>query len=260
MSAKMKKQIKSYQDAKQYLGSKKSRPYANNTRIEIDTLNLGHEVITVLYHGNGVVNFFPDGTTTFNSCGWKTPTTKERINWFLPDGFSLYQEKSVWYIEDYLWSNTQGRVVNGKWIFADGIAIKNGTVYNAGAEDTTKDTIKFIKKYVDGYIKALLAMEVESPSAGDCFYCVMKNDDGKNLGESLNDNSHILSHMEESYYVPSLLVNAFKFNNRLSMMAQDGIARLTSGESVSTWQAEIVSRDVKACLTAYLKHLLGIAQ
>jgi hypothetical protein len=254
MSAK----IKSYQDAKQYLGSKKSRPYANNTRIEIDTLNLGHEVITVLYHGNGVVNFFPDGTTTFNSCGWKTSTTKERINWFLPDGFSLYQSKSVWYLSQR--GDGVGHKLPQSYIFADGIAIKNGTVYNTGAEDTTKDTIKTIKKYVDGYIKALLAMEVESPSSGDCWYCVMKDASGKNLGELTNDTSHILSHMEESYYVPSLLVNAFKFNNRLSMMAQDGIARLTSGESVSTWQAEIVSRDVKACLTAYLKHLLGIAQ
>lgn len=256
----MNAKIKSYQDAKEYLGNKKERPYANNTRIEIDTLNLGHDVITVKYHGNSIVNFYPDSTSSFSSCGWKTATTKERINWFLPDGFSLYQEKSVWYIEDYLWSNTQGRVVNGKWIFADGIAIKNGTVYNAGAEDTTKDTIKTIKKYVDGYIKALLAMEVESPSSGDCWYCVMKDASGKNLGELTNDTSHILSHMEESYYVPSLLVNAFKFNNRLSMMARDGIARLTSGESISDWQQSKVSRDVKSCLTSYLKHLLGIAQ
>src|SRR5688572_19351162 len=158
MSAK----IKSYQDAKQYLGNKKERPYANNTRIEIDSLNLGHEVITVKYHGNPVVNFYPDGTSSFSSCGWKTPTTKERINWFLPDGFSLYQSKSIWHIENY--------ATNESWLFADGLAIdKHGNVYNDAPADTTKATIKAIKKFVDGYIKALLNLEIETPSAGDCF-------------------------------------------------------------------------------------------
>src|SRR5215207_9664216 len=136
MSAK----IKSYQDAKQYLGNKKERPYANNTRIEIDTLNLGHDVITVKYHENPVVNFFPDGTTTFSSCGWKTSTTKERISWFLPDGFRLYQKNSVWHIVKH------GTSYN--YIFADGLAIdKYGNVYNDAPADTTKDTIKAIKKY-----------------------------------------------------------------------------------------------------------------
>ncbi len=54
------KSIKNYQQAREYLGTKKERTYAHNTRIEIDTLNLGHDVITVKYHGNPVVNFYPD--------------------------------------------------------------------------------------------------------------------------------------------------------------------------------------------------------
>lgn len=253
----MKTKIKSYQDAKNYLQGKKSRPYAHNTRIVVDTLDLGHDVITVTYHNNPVVNFFPDGTVTYSSCGWKTPTTKERINWFLPDGFYLYQEKSVWYLSQGLrWDNNSGT----RHIWADGIAIKNGQVYNAGIEDNSKQTIKAIKKFVDGYIKALLAMEVEHPSAGDCWYCLMQTTDGQNLGEQINNTEHILSHFEESYYVPSLLSNAFKYNNRLSIMTQDGIARLMRGESISEWQASIVERDVKACMTSYLKHLLGVAR
>jgi hypothetical protein len=160
----MKSNIKTYQQAKDYLQGKKSRPYAHNTRIIIDTLDLGHEVITVTYHDNPVVNFFPDGTVTYSSCGWKTPTTKERINWFLPDGFRVYQEKSVWYLAKVInwdWQNAE------RFIFADGIAIKADNVYNAGAEDNTKQTIKAIKKFVDGYVKALLQNEVENPSSGD---------------------------------------------------------------------------------------------
>src|SRR5688572_16989486 len=93
----MKARIKNYQQALEYLNGKKERPYAHNTRIVMDTLNLGHDVITVTYHGNPVVNFFPD-RVSFSSCGWKIITTKERINWFLPEGFYCYQERSQWYI------------------------------------------------------------------------------------------------------------------------------------------------------------------
>jgi hypothetical protein len=249
------KQIKNYQQAREYLGNKKERPFANNTRIEIDSLDLGHDVITVKYHGNPVVNMFPDGTNTYSSCGWKTITTKERINWFLPDGFQLWQEKSVWYISN--------RQEGKRWLFADGIAVKDGEVYNAASEseqDSIKKQIKAIKKYVDGYVKALLNNEIESPSGGDCWYCCMRDtESNKPLGE-LTNSEHIQSHLEESYYVPSLLVNAFRFTGRSSMIGRDGISRLMDGESIDAWQSSLVTRDVKSCLTAYLKHEFGIAQ
>lgn len=248
-----KPRIKSYQEALEYLKGKQSRPYANNTRIELDSLGLGHEVITVKYHDNPIVNFYPD-RVSFDSCGWKTSTTKERLNWFMPDNYMLYQERSIWYI-----SKGYGM---SRYVFQDGITIKDGQVYNAGNEEhgqEVKRMIKRIKKYVSGYVSALLAGEVGQPSSADCWHCLMRDESGKTLGELTNSN-HIESHMEESYYVPSLLGNAFKFNSRLCPLAQDGIARLTSGESISEWQADIVARDVKSCLTAYLKHALGLAQ
>lgn len=249
------KTIKNYQDAKNYLQGKKSRPYANNTRIVMDILDMGHEIITITYHNNPVVNLYPE-YTSYSSCGWKTNTTKERINWFLPEGFSLYQEKSVWYIVKH--------GTSFKYTFADGLTIDlNGNVYNdapSNEQDTTKATIKAIKQYVDGYIKALLQNEIENPSDADCWYCAMQTTDGENLGDAMKNNDHILSHMEESYFVPSLLVNAEKFSHHMSIMSKDGCARLMQGDSISEWQASIVTRDVKSTLTAYLKHELGIAQ
>ena len=124
----MKEPIKTYEQALKYLQGKKSRPYAHNTRITTFFAQyLGKAVITVTYHNNPVANFFPDGTITYSSCGWKTPTTKERINWFLPKGFHLYQKAGVWYIIGDQLS------LFPVHIFADGIAIKNGIVYNEGA-------------------------------------------------------------------------------------------------------------------------------
>lgn len=247
--------IKTYQQAKDYLGNKKERPYAHNTRIEIDSLDLGHDVITVKYHGNPVVNLFPDGTITYNSCGWKTLTTKERINWFLPDGFTLYQEKSVWYIS---------RHNHGVFVFTDGIAIRNGEVYNDGSMLETfqiKQAIKAIHKYVDGYIKALFNGDVPAPSGGDCWHCYFQTENGESLGDATKNTEHILSHMEESYYVPSLLVNADKFNHRLCQITKGVIHNMWNGKlEVSQWEASVTVRDIRSCLTAYLKHELGIAQ
>lgn len=238
--------VKNYEQALQYLNGKKERPFAHNTRIESDSLNLGHEVITIKYHGNPIVNIYPD-YVSYSSCGWKTITTKECINWFLPDGFALWQEKSVWYISD--------RNTNSRHIFIDGICIdKFGNVSNAGSPsefDDTKLKIKQIKKFVDGYISALISGEVPTPSGGDCWYCCMKGMEGSD---------HINSHIEESYFVPSLLTRAVEYKD-ISPMAKNTIAGIWQLNTLpsSNWEISILTRDVKSSLTAYIKHELNIA-
>lgn len=245
--------IKSFAEASEFLGNKVNRPYAHNTRI----IRVDQNKIIATYHDNPVVTFMPDGLM-LSSCGWKTITTKERLNWFVPDGFSVYQEKSIWYLSD--------RHVQKRYIFADGITIsKDGTVtgFIPDTDDTTKQTIKAIKKYVAGYVAELLAGKMKKPSTGDCWYCSMHTDAGESLGDATKNNDHILSHFEESYYVPSMLYNAYAFNSRLSEFTKDGIARLTDEkyrDSVSDWQKSLVQRDVTACLTSYLKHELNVAQ
>jgi hypothetical protein len=131
MSAKIRTQIKSYQDAKNFLGNRKERAIAHNTRLEIDSLDLGHEIITVKYHGNAIVNLYPDGTITLNNCGWYTSTTKERLNWFLPYGITLYQRNYRWIVQRWHWSDEYGRIIDEESLFANGMAIKAGQIYNA---------------------------------------------------------------------------------------------------------------------------------
>ncbi len=87
--------IKNYDDAFKYLKGKQDRPYANNTRIEMEFSDYS---IVVRYHGNRIVTFYKNGIVKYSSSGWQTVTTKERLNWYLPDGFYLYQEKRVWYL------------------------------------------------------------------------------------------------------------------------------------------------------------------
>jgi hypothetical protein len=82
---------------------------------------------------------------------------------------------------------------------------------------------KRIDKYVDGFIAELKKGTMPMPSEGDCWYCSMfnatpPNTDATRLykrgttvepGDTMG-NEHLLSHMEERYYVPSLAVNALR--------------------------------------------------
>jgi hypothetical protein len=53
--------------------------------------------LRVRYHSTAVIE--SDHTTiTLRSGGWRTATTKKRINAFLPQGYSLFQQKYEWFL------------------------------------------------------------------------------------------------------------------------------------------------------------------
>lgn len=240
--------VRSFSEADLYLGSKQSRPAGNNTRLERD----GHGEIAVKYHGNIVVTYYRENqvvggpVTTLTSAGWRTLTTKERINAFGPEGFHVYQERGAWYLRNYR--------TGKQWVFADGITIDTfGNVYNAGAESDVLAVRKLtqqIKQYCVAYAKALVDGKIERPGAGDCFYCQ----------GHLPGKDHLQSHMEEGYLVPSLLDLVLVHNpSKFCLFAQYGIQGLRNGETLERFQANIVKRDVTAALVAYFKHEFEIA-
>jgi hypothetical protein len=76
--------------------AQQNRISRNNTRIE----RLGdYRVVTL--HSTAIVKVHDSGMVTLNTGGWRTNTTKTRINqvaneWDL--GFSVYQHDYTWYI------------------------------------------------------------------------------------------------------------------------------------------------------------------
>lgn len=75
----------------------------------------------VRYHATDVVVASTGGTVTLNSGGWRTATTKRRINSFLPAGWSLYQRRHEWFLRS---------PAGGEVPFADGITLlPNGAAY-----------------------------------------------------------------------------------------------------------------------------------
>jgi len=50
------------------------------------------------YHQNLIVKELSD-RFVIDSCGFKTKTTKERINKYIPSGYKVFQENFTWYVK-----------------------------------------------------------------------------------------------------------------------------------------------------------------
>lgn len=87
-------QIFTHEDATDFLGDKHFRKLAHNTYIERDEDN----VITITYHRTPIVKYFPSGTVEIKTNGWRTATTKRRLNLFSP--ISVWQRNHIWYYCD----------------------------------------------------------------------------------------------------------------------------------------------------------------
>ena len=235
-----------YSELLSYLGNKTDRPYGNNTRVQ-----RADPDILVKLHGTYIATFYPDGVIRLNTGGYRTHTTKERINSILPSPWRVYQEAGVWHLQDCTnWDNP-----GNDYIFQDGITIApDGSVTGAGYNDkaANKKLLKSIKIYAREYTDELIAGKIPAPSGGDCWGCHFHSDNNDNpLGTD-----HLIQHLEEKYHVPSLLLKAAIPGKNICLITSDGIARAFSGEPLDGWQADIVRRDVEKALYKYLKTTL----
>ncbi len=101
----------SHMQASILLGKRQSRKVGNNTYLE--KLNDGD--IGVRLHNTYIVRYTHDGKIILNSGGWRTVTTKARINKFIPSNCYVSQEKFYWYFHN--------RHSNARFGFYDGLEI-----------------------------------------------------------------------------------------------------------------------------------------
>jgi hypothetical protein len=147
------------------------------------------------YHNTIVVTKSPDGIYTLNSGGYKTSTTKARIEDFTK--IRISQVKGIWYAG------------NSSIVFYDGIQFKDGECISETHEvDMTE--INRIKKDISKYVALITEENIPVPDSGDCWYCLLHTTEKISLGDEWSDNSHLISHMEEEYVVGSLIVNAMR--------------------------------------------------
>lgn len=167
------------------------KPVANNTRL----FDRGDHIAMRL-HNTDIVMYRPDGAIVLDSGGWRTVTTKQRMNEALPGGVYLFQHKREWFIHER--GNEQA--------FYDGLVVsRDGTVVPNREEEanlTVKQernasTEKAIVKFVQGVTPERVVEAVEN-MGGDCLLCVMGSTDC------------LAEHIREDYFHGTLLYRAIE--------------------------------------------------
>lgn len=175
------------------------KPIDNNTRL----VRENDETLALTLHGHKIIYYHSDGSITLDSCGYRTRTTKERINEYTP--FMIYQENFIWYV----------RLENKDEIFEDKMVLcpdgKNGYIPIIENQETIYDASTEIIKDIDKYAKKFAeALPVGQPGSGDCWYCLMVTEDMQSWGDASGEHGHLENHIYEDYFVSSLLLNAVR--------------------------------------------------
>jgi len=86
---------------------------------EVEAHPSGNNEMRVFLHGNNIASY-KDGTLYINHCGWKTNTTKSRLNALvkhvLGDMSCIYQHNFDWFVKQT--SNING--MYDEYLFEDG--------------------------------------------------------------------------------------------------------------------------------------------
>ena len=235
-----------YAKAKTMLASARSKeagkPIANNTRLfEVEG------GIAVRLHNTDILTFAPDGRVTYNSGGWRTNTTKDRMNTFGPARIGAAD--GLWWIHHY----GSGEVHH----YLDGCSVKDGRVLAAGDDGTARDEIalrKSVLKYAAGYQAALLAGKVGLPAGGCCLFCQMERNPS-----APRDGGHIRSHMDDRYYVPTLAWNALHTFGA-SHFDQGILHDMQSGKKMLAGSmGESCAKNIGKLIRRYVQRQLGLS-
>lgn len=245
--------VQNYHEAARALAggrSKTDRPVGNNTRLQ----RRSETSIALRYHYTDIVVYHLDERVELNSGGWRTYTTKERLNIYTP--VMVYQTDGEWYVRSGPWGDDSASTI----VFADGMVWHpDGTI--TGGLDITEATRKQdharkVKRDVRRYIDAITPEQIiqlwEGGTTGDCLFCQLTSNpanDGQDLG-----GDHLELHLEEGYFMASLAYTAIR-------------AQGYRDPSVIMWmiyhdaQRGRVSTDLTQALSKYLKkHLIkGLA-
>ena len=86
------------------------------------------DAYAIKLHGTDVVTFHPSGYIAFATGGWRTVTTKRRLNVVArAHGYRVFQRDFAWYLGSFIW----GEESNDR-DFHEGIEIKASSVHYDG--------------------------------------------------------------------------------------------------------------------------------
>lgn len=261
-----------YQDLNDQLTGRNAerRKLANNTYAE----RRGDGAIAIRLHSTDILTYHDDGSVVFNSGGWQTVTTKQRMNEFGPQGWRVNSERGIWYA-DYSVPHTSP--LDGDWNnrltvslpFNDGFTVR-GAEYAMPDDALEASDVESLRQqtadYAAQYVKELRRGNMGKPGMGDCFYCRLRTvGEKKPLGDAIHDqgghDAHILEHMREGYFVPSLVWNAMKAMGA-APIAYYFVEKAQQGEYIDSDDGRrvdgVVWPMVEKAIMRYCRQQLGI--
>jgi hypothetical protein len=210
------------------------------------------DILVIRFYEVDILTYHSNGNVVYDSGGYYTNTNKGRMTDWGAVGWTVYRKSGEW----HLWHHKTGTDV----LFYDGIVVNGASILSLDSPETIakREMPKKIKTYANAFIKKFLAGKIEKPGPGDCFYCALDWRDGN--GNKVDPSpDHLISHMKEKYYVPSLLLKACTENRDcLSRVAQSVIAEWLS-DSGSDYRAlwgDVCGRQIGKALRLYMEDKL----
>lgn len=154
-------------------------------------------------HLTDIVEFLPDGSVRLSTGGFKTHTTKDRLNQYVPKGWVIWADRGVWYVGKRAFS---AGADDTRFVYSDGVTFHpDGTI--TGIDANEFERCKLLTKKISKFCKALAKLEtLPKPEAGDCFICQAEYD-----GKHEVSTDHLESHLDEQYFVGSMIYRAMRW-------------------------------------------------
>lgn len=248
-----------YKTALAKLNLRPSRKVAHNTTLRpvaLDSVGVA-DSIALRLHSTDILTFHRNGSVTATSGGWKTSTTKDRLNSYLPHGWRVYQDKGVWY-----WSRrTTTHGSNGEidvtvspgsgTPFTDGDRIgPRGALLAQATASAAQDALRLRRQILKFAKLCADRLPLPQPGAGDCLSC-QSEQDGHN-----GSTAHLISHMDEGYAVPSLVLRALREAGESHNVIAAAFVQPT-GVNVG-FLLPIARARVKSSVASYLQRRFGL--
>lgn len=204
---------------------RETKKLANNTYARRDG-----DAVAVRLHATDVVTLHDDGRVILDTGGWRTMTTRDRMDRYAP-GVRVYQERGVMrvrvgggdyhYVDGFTYNAATGEVLTGDAILAaEELAVRMH-------ESARRTVRRWLRSMTPEDARTLGDKLAGSDFLGDCLYC-QSTTDGRSLGDATGS-VHLTLHLAERYYVPYLFVRALRGNNRAMMAARFWVVDLQSG-------------------------------
>jgi len=204
-------------------------------------------------HNTDIAVADSEGVQLFTG-GWKTITTKDRINKILSSlrlGISVSQKSGKWYLH----------CPTTRVEFFEGIKVNRNGQASEPSKSAPRDAAQvgvWVKK-VNTWAKKIRKDGPMLPNGGDCWGCMFITNrvDGPvpTVEELKKDPGHLIQHLKENYLHGTLLVLAMKVGGY-----NDDQIRYFFNLALKEGGNEFYRKRIATCLVNMYKQLLGVAR